>query len=45
MQLVKNWEEVRFRGWLGVGVCVGVMSLDRQHLHPISRVDHWALYQ
>ena len=23
----KNWEEVRFRGWLGVGVCVGIMSL------------------
>ncbi|MEL0277409.1 MAG: MATE family efflux transporter [Deltaproteobacteria bacterium] len=23
----QNWEEVRFRGWLGVGVCVGIMSL------------------
>ena len=23
----QNWEEVRFRGWLGDGVCVGIMSL------------------
>ena len=23
----KNWKEVRFRGWLGVGVCVVIMGL------------------
>ena len=23
----KNWQEVRFRGWLGVGVCVGIMTM------------------
>jgi MATE family multidrug resistance protein len=23
----KNWKEVRFRGWLGVAVCMGIMTL------------------